>query len=175
MSIYRPPRNALLLAGLAGILLIIFLLIPQEAPASTPVPVLANAQCKMRGLLPDPICTPGVINPNVTQGNIHETICVSGWTATIRPSTSYTNDLKLKQMREYGFTDSIKEHEEDHLIPLSFGGHPTDPKNLWPQPDAAPNPKDAVESKLKAAVCSGAMPLSVAQEKISNNWVTALN
>lgn len=129
----------------------------------------------MRGLLPDPVCTPGVTNPNVTQANIHSTLCVSGWTATIRPPTSYTNSLKQQQMKEYGFTDSISEHEEDHLIPLSIGGHPTDPKNLWPQPDAAPNPKDTVESQLKAKVCSGALPLATAQQRIATNWQTANN
>src|SRR2546430_10753381 len=29
------------------------------------------------------------------------TICLHGWTKTIRPPTSYTNALKQKQMREY--------------------------------------------------------------------------
>ncbi|MGW4994883.1 hypothetical protein ACWEQ3_46110 [Streptomyces mirabilis] len=38
--------------------------------------------------LPDSSCTPGSYNPNVTQSNIHSTICVSGWTATVRPPTS---------------------------------------------------------------------------------------
>ncbi|MGW4529241.1 hypothetical protein [Amycolatopsis sp. NPDC004378] len=35
--------------------------------------------------LPDPACTPGALNPDVTQASIGSTICVSGWTATIRP------------------------------------------------------------------------------------------
>jgi hypothetical protein len=46
--------------------------------------------------------TPGVLNPDVTQANIDTTICRHGWTRTIRPPTSYTNELKRKQMREYG-------------------------------------------------------------------------
>ena len=46
--------------------------------------------------LPDPICTPGSYNPDVTQSTIGSTTCVSGWTATIRPSTSYTNALKAQ-------------------------------------------------------------------------------
>lgn len=175
MSTYNPVLTSFVLAVLAGIILVIFMMIPQTAPASAPVPVLANAECKMRGLLPDPVCTPGSINPNVTQANIHQTICVSGWTATIRPPTSYTSKLKVEQMKAYGFTDNIADHEEDHLIPLSIGGHPTEPKNLWPQPDAAPNPKDAVESKLKVKVCSGAMPLATAQQRMATDWQTALN
>src|SRR2546423_2086026 len=56
--------------------------------------------------------TPGVLNPDVTQANIATTICVSGWTKTIRPPTSYTNELKLKQMREYGVGGSPSEYQE---------------------------------------------------------------
>ena len=165
-------KGHLLLLGSFGLLLLAYLWLQ---PASPSAPVNGNAKCQMRGHLPDPICTPGVINPNVNQDNIHQTICASGWSSSIRPATSYTNRLKQQQMKEYGFTDRITEHEEDHLIPLSLGGHPTDPKNLWPQPDAAPNPKDAVESRLKAAVCSGAMPLATAQQRIATDWRSALN
>ena len=50
----------------------------------------------------DVVRTPGVLNPDVTQETINATICVHGWTKTIRPPTSYTNELKRKQLREYG-------------------------------------------------------------------------
>src|SRR4051794_16847852 len=43
--------------------------------------------------------TPGVLNPDVTQATIATTICVHGWTRTVRPPSSYTGDLKLRQMR----------------------------------------------------------------------------
>src|SRR5436309_7293832 len=77
--------------------------------------------------LPDPERTPGIPNPEVTQDNIHQTICVSGWTKTIRPPTKYTNELKLKQIEEYGYTDkNPANYEEDHLISLQHGGHPID-------------------------------------------------
>ena len=39
----------------------------------------------LAGDLPDPVDTPGAINPKVTQDNIHQTICVQGWTKTVRP------------------------------------------------------------------------------------------
>lgn len=42
------------------------------------------------GDLPDPQLTPGVTNPDVTQATIDKTICVPGWTKTIRPPASYT-------------------------------------------------------------------------------------
>jgi len=38
----------------------------------------------------------------VGQTSIQQTICVPGWTVSVRPSTSYTNGLKLKLMREQG-------------------------------------------------------------------------
>ncbi|MEW1950668.1 hypothetical protein AB0280_15565 [Pseudarthrobacter sp902506025] len=156
-----------------GLLLLLLHVLPAPAPASAPAS--SDAKCKMRGELPDPVCTPGVINPKVTQANIQQTICVSGWSSSIRPVTSYTNALKLQQMKEYGFTDSPSKYEQDHLVSISLGGHPTDPKNLWPQPDAAPNPKDAVENKLRAKVCSGAMSLATAQQRIATDWRTASN
>jgi hypothetical protein len=72
---------------------------------------------------PDPSCQPGAINPDVTQSSIDDTICVSGWTATVRPPTSYTNALKAQQIGEYGYADTaLSDYEEDHLIPLELGG-----------------------------------------------------
>ena len=147
---------------------------PQQAPsASTTAPELANASCHMIGQLPDPTCTPGVANPDVTQANISQTICQSGYTKTIRPSVTYTDQLKQQQMTAYGFSDSLRAHEEDHLISLELGGSPSDPKNLWPEPGASPNPKDKIENFLHAAVCSGKISLLDAQTRISQNWVTA--
>jgi hypothetical protein len=136
-------------------------------------PELASASCHAHQALPDATCTAGVINPHVTQDNIHQTICVSGYTKTIRPSASYTDKIKAEQMTEYGYTDSIHAHEEDHLISLELGGSPDDPKNLWPEPHASPNPKDKVENYLHAAVCSGRISLHDAQTRIAIDWTTA--
>lgn len=143
------------------------------APVKTIVPETASASCHMNGQLPDATCTPGAANPDVTQANLEQTICVSGYTKTIRPSVTYTDKLKLQQMQAYGFTDSPRMHEEDHLISLELGGSPTDPKNLWPEPGASPNPKDKIENFLHAAVCSGKISLQDAQTRIAQNWVTA--
>jgi hypothetical protein len=111
--------------------------------------------------------TPGVLNPDVTQANIHSTICVRGWTRTIRPPTSYTNDLKRKQMREYGVGGSMSDYQEDHLISLSLGGHPTDPRNLWPEPNPRAVEVDEIERELGDKVCSGELSLAEAQQKES--------
>ena len=66
--------------------------------------------------------TPGALNPHVTQSNIAQTICVPGWTRTIRPSTAYTNKMKARQMRERHLSGEARDYEEDHLVPLALAG-----------------------------------------------------
>ncbi|WEO99529.1 hypothetical protein A6P39_038850 [Streptomyces sp. FXJ1.172] len=129
--------------------------------------------------LPDPSCQPGDLNPDVTQATIDSTICVSGWTATVRPPSSYTTALKKKQIVEYGYTDTnTSDYEEDHFVPLELGGAPKSELNLWPEPQygakTAAN-KDTVENKLKKAVCAGTVSLADAQNAIITDWTTALS
>jgi hypothetical protein len=128
--------------------------------------------------LPDSSCTPGSYNPDVTQSTIHSTICVSGWTDTVRPPTSYTNPLKAQGIIDYGYSDTnMSDYEEDHLVPLELGGAPRDPGNLWPEPHYGTKTaytKDGTETKLKNAVCAGTVTLSAARSAIKNNWTTAL-
>jgi hypothetical protein len=111
--------------------------------------------------------TPGVVNPAVTQATIRSTICVSGWTRTVRPPVSYTNALKLKQMRQYGLRGSPSDYQEDHLISLELGGNPTDPRNLWPEPYPRASAVDRTENDLNDAVCSGRLTLAQAQREES--------
>lgn len=118
-------------------------------------------------VLADPVRTPGVINPDVAQATIHSTICVRGWTRTVRPPVEYTNELKLRQMRAYGETGPLSAYQEDHLISLELGGHPTDPRNLWPEPYPRASAVDQIENELNAKVCSGALSLRDAQERES--------
>jgi hypothetical protein len=113
----------------------------------------------------DPVRTPGVLNPDVTQANIRSTICRHGWTDTVRPPTSYTNALKAKQMRRYGETGSLADYQEDHLISLELGGNPTDPRNLWPEPYPRAADVDRIENELNDQVCSGELTLAEAQQR----------
>jgi hypothetical protein len=115
----------------------------------------------------DLVRTPGVVNPDVTQTNIASTVCKHGWTRTIRPPTDYTNALKVRQMRAYGVDGSLSEYQEDHLISLELGGHPTDPRNLWPEPYPRASEMDTIENQLNAKVCSGELTLDEAQRKES--------
>ena len=111
--------------------------------------------------------TPGVLNRDVRQETIAETICVSGWTRTIRPPTSYTSELKVEQMKEYGLGGSPSDYQEDHLISLELGGHPTDRRNLWPEPRPHAEEVDRIENQLNAQVCSGEITLAEGQRRES--------
>jgi hypothetical protein len=117
-------------------------------------------------IVADPVRTPGVLNPDVTQANIRSTICKRGWTATIRPPVSYTDALKRRQMRQYGETGSMSDYQEDHLVSLELGGNPTDPRNLWPEPYPRASWVDhRIEDVLNAEVCSGQLTLAQAQQR----------
>ena len=104
-----------------------------------------------------------VLNRDVTQENIKQTICVPGWTRTVRPAVEYTNALKVKQMRAYHELGSPSDYQEDHLISLELGGNPTDPRNLWPEPYPRAAAVDQIENDLNAKVCNGALSLAEAQ------------
>ena len=127
--------------------------------------------------LPDPSLTPGAINPEVTQANIQQTVCVKGYTKTIRPPAHFTNKLKKRQLREYGYADrNPKHYEEDHLIALSIGGAPDDPRNLWPEPRSSEwnaGKKDRLEFVLYKMVCAQEIPLPEAQHAMAANWIEA--
>jgi hypothetical protein len=114
---------------------------------------------------------PGALNPAVTQANIDQTICRSGWTRTVRPPYEYTNDLKHRQIAERHLPGTIHDYQEDHLVPLDLGGAPWDPQNLWPQPWREATVKDQLEIALNQDVCSGAMTLQDAQQCIRVDWV----
>jgi len=71
-------------------------------------------------------------------------------------------------MRQRHLPGSTADYEEDHFIPLELGGHPTDPRNLWPQPIEQAHHKDQWELALNRAVCADRMTLSAAQRKIAD-------
>ena len=129
--------------------------------------LVLRGQHDVPAVVADLVRTPGMLNPDVTQVTIGSTICMRGWTRTIRPPTEYTNALKAKQMRAYGLTGALSAYQEDHLISLELGGHPTDPRNLWPEPYPRAAHVDAIENELNRKVCDGSLSLAEAQEKES--------
>ena len=129
-----------------------------------------------RVILPNRQRTPGAVNPAVTQLTIRSTICRTGYTSTVRPSSSYTTGLKIDQLASgYAFHGdrSTQDYEEDHLIALEIGGSPSSPRNLWPEPEVGSGgakAKDLVENQLHDLVCAGTLPLRVAQHAMATNW-----
>jgi hypothetical protein len=151
--------------------------LPVSTASSTtvqPQPPAGSCHARGSGLysLPDPHCTPGAIARAVTQANIHSTICVSGYTKTVRPRESITEKEKLASMESYGDAKPPHDYEYDHLVSLELGGA-NDARNLWPEPGGSPNPKDRLENRLHALVCDGRMTLASAQKQIAGDWAGA--
>ena len=112
------------------------------------------------------------LNPAVTQATIKVTICVVGWTATIRPPASYTSALKVQQIAAEHLSDTNPaDYEEDHRMPLELGGAPKDVWNLSPEAHTSSSAKDADENAAKASVCSGAKTLLQAQTALVAKWL----
>lgn len=142
--------------------------------------VSADAADLHQRWLPRADLTPGAINPAVSQATMKSNICNRRWsTKSIRPKEEYTTALKKKQLIQYGYANkSTKLYEEDHLISLELGGHPTDPRNLWPEIWDGPcgaHVKDELENRLHDLVCAGKVRLADAQRAIASDWVAAYN
>jgi hypothetical protein len=138
-------------------------------------PPAGSCHARGRGLysLPDPGCTPGAIDPAVTQGNLARTICRSGYSKSVRPSESVTEAEKRASLVAYGDRRPLHYYEYDHLVSLELGGARNDARNLWPEPGTSPNPKDSLEDRLHARVCDGLMSLAAARLAIARDWVAA--
>ena len=137
-------------------------------------------------MLPDPHLTPGMADQRVSQSNIHDTICKSGYTATVRDVSHAEKSSVLKaygltwtdiQAKVNGKTTSLAEF--DHYWSLELGGA-NDPSNIWPQfYDAAPGQsgyfgareKDVVETYLGHEVCADKITLVEARRQIAD-WPT---
>lgn len=155
---------------------------PRVTPSGSPYPILILSDpghvtgqipsgCVARGQLQDRRCTPGGVDPVVSAATIDRTICIKGYTATVRPPQSETGPVKRSMYPAYGIPVGTVS-ELDHLIPLELGGD-NDTANLWPEVGKIPNPKDLVENALRAAVCSHKITLDLAQTAIAADWTTA--
>ena len=109
----------------------------------------------------------GALNPDVTQATIAQTICVPGYTKSVHPAASYTNDVKRMLMERERIGPAVASNFElDHIIPLDKGGAPYDRANGTKR-------KDRIEVKLQCLVCSGQLTLAEAQHQIATDWHAA--
>ena len=136
----------------------------------------AGAVSRLVGLA-NPLLTPGATNSRVTPSTVRSTICVTGYSLSVRPPESYTERLKFHQL-DSGYNlrgdREASHYEEDHLIPLEVGGSPTSVKNLWPEPRLtfwSASKKDELENVLHDLVCDGSLPLRAAQRVFTTNWI----
>jgi hypothetical protein len=144
-------------------------------------PPAGSCHARHTGLfsLPDARCTPGALNPAVTQATIDVTICRRGWTSTVRPPQAITGPEKRASMKAYGHRQPVSGYEYDHHVSLELGGAVNDPRNLWPEPDYPQrsgfylNPKDKLEGALKRLVCQRKLRLGQAQHLIASDWPSA--
>ena len=128
------------------------------------IAVLTVASLALATALILPTHTPGARYSKVTQATISKTVCVKGWTRTIRPPTSYTNALKKAQLAQWHYADQNPSHyEEDHLISLELGGAPRSTRNLWPEPHSQSKKSDPRENAWHKLLCNGTMTLRQAR------------
>lgn len=154
------------------------LVIPASGHVSGNYPSVCARAIGSDTKLPVRGCTPGSIRSDVTQDSIGKTICVRGWTATVRPPQAETDPVKTAAMTAYGVPESQRSVTElDHLVPIELGGS-NDVSNLWAQLSDFPgagfrNTKDTVENTLKTEVCDHKVTLASAQKAIATDWETA--
>lgn len=111
----------------------------------------------------------GDADPVVTQATIAKTICVPGYTSTVRAVTDATKAAVLAR-------DGRKSPccEVDHFLSLEIGGSNDPDKNLWAEPYAGEygaRVKDKVETAAHRLVCSGKISLADAQKGVTGDWI----
>ncbi len=130
--------------------------------------------------LPDRTVTPGAV---ITRDRT--AVCAVGYARSAR----HRYDAEWLRYRTAMFHEYGVPHERwrnftvDHLVPIELGGEPFgivdgrwDLRNVWPEPKAEAQRKDAVEDALHAAVCYRRgyrgvhLNLVSAQRAISADW-----
>jgi hypothetical protein len=150
----------LLLAGLAGEVLLRHSLPQQSAPSTNLFDSAA---------MPNHSLTPGVTLP-VTVNDV----CAVPHEEVVQ---EVPRSLRQQVFREYGLVNArAEDYEIDFLIAPRLGGA-EDIRNLWPEPYASSrwnaHVKDTLEERLHQMVCAGKLELSTAQRDIAADWITA--
>lgn len=130
--------------------------------------------------LPDARCTPGGINPSVTEDVLRD----SRWRTQCTRNCQVDEAGKHAAYAWYGIvrprhnSGENQACELDHLVPLELGGA-DGLGNIWPEcgPDDTTlrqryfKLKDRVENYLADEVRAGRMPLAQAQHGIASDWI----
>lgn len=172
----RRPPNFIVVVVLFLVIAAVLFYRSRQTPPAAPASTASTATAHHVGdpSLYPPAEAPGAVDPTVTQENIGSTICVSGYTKTVRPPVKYTSRLKRVRMAEYNLAGRASDYELDHMVPLELGGCPDCEANLWMEPWPDAREKDRVENYLHRQVCDGDVPLAQAQKMIMNDWYALL-
>ena len=137
MARCRACRDSRFVRRALSLLLVAALTACSSAPTSPPAAREGPQELGERGPVAAPqrsplVEPPGALLADVTEATIQTTICVSGWTATVRPSTSFTQHLKQLMLARAGLkpADAIT-YELDHFVPFALGGSQRSEDNLW--------------------------------------------
>lgn len=133
--------------------------------------------------IPDPMCTPGAVNPTVTidvlRNPVFRTKCVRNQATSEHEKFVTYHWYRIRH--PYDNRGESQVCELDHLVPLELGGADT-LDNIWPEcgPAGATlrrryfKQKDKVENYLAKMVRDGRMGLGEAQKGIADDWTQYL-
>ena len=125
----------------------------------------ASARAAEPPSLPDPIMTPGAVDPAATW----DVVC-NGTTRTRRHVSAA---MKAEVLAAYNIPDIESPYYEiDHLVPLAIGGANV-AANLWPEWWAEAVQKDVLEVELQRRVCHGLLEQAEAQREVADDWAAA--
>lgn len=150
----------------------------------TPAPVSCRTRIRNGYPVPDPICTPGGVDPTVTADVLRNpqwrTGCIRNCMESEAAKHVTYQWYGIHKPRENSGENQVC--ELDHLVPLEIGGA-DGLGNIWPEcgPDTTTldnryfKVKDRVENYLANEVRSGRMPLETAQRGIASDWTQYLD
>jgi len=135
--------------------------------------------------LPDSQLTPGAVGTQDGSAVDTAAVCQRGYARSMRhPYDAQWRRYRVAMFREYSIPHELwSRYTVDHLVPIELGGRPFgvagaawDLRNVWPEPKADAERKDAVENALHAAVCyrdgyhGMHLTLQQAETAIARDW-----
>ncbi len=126
---------------------------PHNAVQPFPAAGSCHARQAANGVLPDPACTPGAVDPHVTDATLESTVCRrGGYTSTVRPPTSVTNSEKRLAQAATGRATGPRRTNLTTWCPSSWGVLPTVRRTSGPSRDPPRTPR--TNSKAHCTICS---------------------
>jgi hypothetical protein len=147
-------------------------------PQTTTLITAHRTDCRWRryrdgAIGPDPSCTPGELDPAVTE-NTAQTVCSEAWvTAASRrqPPPSTLDELLI----EYQLPGNPMTYALARVIPVEDGGSPTSMENLYPLPlngFGGEQTRTAVAAQLHDEICSHKITVTQAAKTLEGDWLS---